>query len=182
MIRDIQMKIVLELEVIGDTHDELQSLLCESFGDGYPKERIYFKQKPHFRLLAYNSDELIGHVACDYRVMNLNGNPINTLSLIDVCVPRARRSQGIASRLLYEATRFCQDKAIDFILLCADNPVVYERNGFQSVQNQCKWLKINDLNQSTIGIGCETIKELMVKPVGEKEWEEGELDLLGYLG
>ncbi|TMU85258.1 GNAT family N-acetyltransferase [Bacillus sp. BHET2] len=178
----MQIKIVWEFDVNKEMRDELQLLLCECFGEDYPKERIYFKQRPHFRVLAYKGNHLIGHIACDYRTMNLNGHPINALSLIDVCVSAEIRSEGIASQLLSETDKFCQNKDIDFIVLFADNPVVYERNGFKSVQSKCTWLKINDVNLTTKGIGCETINELMVKSVGEKKWEDGELDLLGYLG
>ena len=44
-----------------------------------------------------------------------------------------------------------------------------------------KWLQINDEEQTTYGIGYERIDELMIKEVKDEKWEEGELDLLGYL-
>ncbi|WP_257141221.1 GNAT family N-acetyltransferase [Bacillus sp. AFS015802] len=178
----VEIRTVSEFDINEEIHQHLQVLLCECFGGGYPVDRIYFKQMPHVRFLAYKEDHLVGHIACDYRVMNLNGERINVLSLIDVCVSFNMRSQGIGSQLLKKADGFCHDRDIDYILLFADEPDLYERNGFQRVQNRCKWLKINDKNQTTYGIGNEVINELMVKAVGEKCWEEGELDLLGYLG
>ncbi|MBN8192809.1 GNAT family N-acetyltransferase [Bacillus sp. NTK074B] len=178
----VEISIVSEFDINGNNRDHLQRLLCECFGGGYPVDRIYFKQKPHLRFLAYTEDCLVGHIACDYRVMNLNGERINVLSLIDVCVSSNMRSQGIGSQLLKKTDEFCHDRDIDFIVLFADNPDLYEHNGFQRVQNRCKWLKINDKDQTTYGIGHGVINELMIKAVGEKGWEEGELDLLGYLG
>ncbi|PRX78765.1 acetyltransferase (GNAT) family protein [Bacillus sp. V-88] len=178
----IEIRTVSEYDLNGNIQDQLQRLLCECFGGDYPVNRIYFKQKPHLRFLAYKEDRLVGQIACDYRVMNLNGKPVNVLSLIDVCVSSKMRSKGIGSHLLKKTDEFCHDRDIDYIVLFADDPDLYERNGFQRVQNQCKWLKINDKNQTTYGIEHEVINELMVKAVGEKGWEEGELDLMGYLG
>jgi predicted N-acetyltransferase YhbS len=182
MDKDFQIKLVFEFDINEEIRHHLQPLLCECFGEDYPEGRIYFKQMPHFRLLAYNRNRLVGHIACDFRVMNLSGNTINVLSLIDVCVSSDMRSRGIGSRLLLETDKFCQNRDIDFMVLFADQNVLYERNGFKTVQNQCKWLKINDEDLTTRGIGCEVIPELMMKSVGEKEWNEGELDFLGYLG
>ncbi|MCA1060644.1 GNAT family N-acetyltransferase [Rossellomorea aquimaris] len=178
----VEIRTVSEFDLDQDIHKRLQPLLCECFGEDYPKDRIYFKQKPHLRFLAYKEGRLVGHIACDYRVMNLNGRRINVLSLIDVCVSAVIRSRGVASILLKEAEQFCRNRDIDNMLLFADHTQLYERNGFKKVQNRCKWLKINDENQTTVGIGFEVINELMVKEVSEKGWEEGELDLLGYLG
>ncbi|MDX8342263.1 GNAT family N-acetyltransferase [Rossellomorea sp. YZS02] len=178
----VEIRKISEFDINGDIQDRLQRLLCECFGGEYPVDRIYFKQKPHLRFLAYIEDRLIGHIACDYRVMNLNGERINVLSLIDVCVSSNMRSRGIGSQLLKKIDEFCHDRNIDYIVLFADDPDLYERNGFQRVQNRCKWLKIKDKDQTTYGIGHEFINELMVKAVGGKGWKEGELDLLGYLG
>jgi ribosomal protein S18 acetylase RimI-like enzyme len=182
MDKDIQIKTVFEFDLNEEIRHHLQPLLCECFGEDYPEDRIYFKQMPHFRFLAYNHSRLVGHTACDLRLMNLQGKAINVLSLIDVCVSSEMRSQGIGSRLLLESDKFCRNRDIDFIVLFADQGDLYERNGFKTVQNRCKWLKINDRNLTTRGIGYELIPELMIKSVGEKEWNEGELDLLGYLG
>ncbi|GGE55750.1 hypothetical protein GCM10007140_02640 [Priestia taiwanensis] len=49
--------------------------------------------------------------------------------------------------------------------------------GFRLVDNTCRWLQIDDENQTIYGI----IPEPMIKEVSERQWENGELDLLGYL-
>ncbi len=51
----------------------------------------------------------------------------------------------------------------------------------QPVRNKCKWLKIDDRNQTILGIGYEERSDLMVKKIGKNEWTEGDLDFLGYL-
>ena len=56
---------------------------------------------------------------------------------------------------------------IDFLLLFADNETLYLKNGYRSVTNKCKWLKIDHESQITRGIGYEEIEGLMIKEVGK---------------
>ncbi|MDK2598787.1 GNAT family N-acetyltransferase [Bacillus stercoris] len=91
--------------------------MTECFPDIYPKNRTYFKQLPHFRFLAINKESaLLGQVGLDYRVMNLNGKPVRILGVIDLCVSKKYRSQGIGSWLLLEIEKFCKEKNIDFLV------------------------------------------------------------------
>jgi hypothetical protein len=64
-------------------------------------------------------------------------------------------------------------------LLFTDLQAFYANSGFVSVKNICKWTKINE--HKTLGIGEEEIEELMIKKIGSKVWEDGYLDMLGYL-
>ncbi|MEH7308691.1 GNAT family N-acetyltransferase, partial [Neobacillus drentensis] len=91
------------------------------------------------------------------------------------------RAKGIASLLLSEIDKYCEKKDFDFLLLFADNKTLYLKNGYKSVKNKCKWLKIDDRNQTILGIGYEERSELMIKKIGINEWTEGDLDFLGYL-
>lgn len=178
----LKIEQIFEYEMNVELRNKLQLLLVECFTDEFPEDRIYFKQLPHFRFLAFDDDnELVGQVGLDYRVMNLNGKPIRVLGIIDLCVSKINRSQGIGSLLLNEIEAFCKGKSIDFLLLFADNKKLYSNVGFKSVNNECKWLKIDDENQTTYGIGNESINELMIKEVGSIKWGDGKIDLLGYL-
>ena len=172
-----------EYDITDELQTKLQKLLIECFEDEYPKDRIYFKQLPQFRFIITDNrtDDVIAQVGLDYRMMNLNGQPITILGIIDLCVSASHRSKGIASLLLSNIDTFCKGKKIDFILLFADQPDLYVSNGFKSFQNICTWLQIDDENQTTYGIGKEKIEELMIKEVEGSLWEHGELDLLGYL-
>lgn len=173
---------VYEYDIDTELRAELQQLLIECFEEDYPRNRIYYKQLPHFRFIAYDDqDRLIGHAGLDYRVMNVNGQPAAVLGLIDVCVAKACRSKGVGSMLLSEIDAFCKNRAVDFLLLFADRKDMYLKAGFRSADSKCKWLQINDVDQTTYGIGHEKIDELMVKEVGDRKWEDGEIDLLGYL-
>lgn len=178
----MEIKKILEYDIDDKLRNKLQKLLVGSFGTGFPSDRIYYKQLPHFRFVVSNEQEdILGQAGIDYRIMNLNGKPILVLGIIDLCVEKAYRSKGIGTLILDEIHIFCGDKYVDYILLFADNAKLYLNNGFVSVKNKCKWLKINEEDQTIYGIGHERIKELMIKEVNGKKWEEGELDLLGYL-
>jgi len=175
------MKIIKlnEYDIDSKLEKSLQNLLIESFPDVCPKDRIYYKQIPHFRYLAYDKEALIAHVGLDYRVMNLNGNAIKVLGIIDLCVKKEYRGKNIASILLSKIDAFSRIYNLDFLLLFADIETVYTRNGFIHAKNICKWLKIDEYK--TLGIGEEKIEELMIKKIGHKNWEDGYLDMLGYL-
>ncbi|PUB10469.1 GNAT family N-acetyltransferase [Paenisporosarcina sp. OV554] len=182
MIKNLKIKKVLECEIDNELTENIQELLTVSFQDIYPNNRIYFKQVPHFRFLAFNEEKhLLAQVGLDYRVMNLSGKLIKVLGIIDLCVSRESRTKGIASLLLSEIDKYCVKKDIDFLLLFADNKTLYLKNGYKSVKNKCKWLKIEDRNQTILGIGYEEKSELMIKKIGMNEWTEGDLDFLGYL-
>ncbi|SEN49498.1 GNAT family N-acetyltransferase [Paenibacillus sp. OK076] len=177
------MKLVkaYDMDLNEERSTHLQALLIASFPDVYPEDRLFFKQIPHCRILAFNPDnQLIGHVGLDYRMMNLNGKAIRVLGVIDLCVSTAYRSQGIGSLLLSEVDKLSRGH-IDFVLLFADHEGLYSKNGFKMVSNTCKWLKIDHETLTTIGVGIEQIDGLMVKEVGTLPWSEGELDFLGYL-
>ncbi|MCK1988158.1 GNAT family N-acetyltransferase [Lysinibacillus fusiformis] len=178
----MKIETIYDYEINGSLRAKLQYLLTECFAEDYPKERIYFKQLPHFRFIATDDkNELVGQVGLDYRIMNLNGKPIRVLGIIDLCVSKNQRSQGIGSLLLSKIDEFCKGKSVDFLLLFADNKKLYVNAGFKSVHNECTWLKIDNKNQTTNGIGYEKINELMIKEIGNIKWEDGKIDLLGYL-
>ncbi|WP_214483064.1 GNAT family N-acetyltransferase [Bacillus sp. SM2101] len=173
---------VFEYDINDELRAKLQQLLLECFPGDYPQDRIYFKQLPHFRFIAFDyNNKPVGQVGLDYRVMNLNGKRIRILGIIDLCVSNNFRLQGLGSSLLSEIDNFCEGRSIDFILLFADNKKLYLKAGFKSVKCKCKWLQINDEDQTTYGIGHERIHELMVKKVGTEQWKDGDIDLLGYL-
>src|SRR6476660_7911211 len=98
---NVKIDMVFDYEIGNDLTSNIQELLSECFQEDFPKNRIYSKQLPHFRFVVFNDkNQLVGQVGIDYRVMNLNGNPIRVLGLIDLCVTQNTRSQGIGSMLL----------------------------------------------------------------------------------
>jgi len=168
-----------EYDITSELEKKILNLLTESFPGIYPKDRIYYKQLPHFRYLAFEKDILIGQVGLDYRVMNLNGITINVLGIVDICISEEHRGKGIGSKLLETIKDFSITHKLDFLLLFTDIEALYVKNNFTSVKNRCKWIKIDE--HKTLGIGEEVIKELMIKKTGNKVWKDGYLDMLGYM-
>ncbi|WP_214884691.1 MULTISPECIES: GNAT family N-acetyltransferase [unclassified Exiguobacterium] len=172
---------MMEFEIGKALDKQLTELLMKSFDSLY-HERSYFKQLPHLRLIAFDEQQhVIGQVGLDFRVMNLNGDPIRVLGIIDLCVQEEWQGRGIGGALMERVIALGNEHRIEFLLLFADRSDLYERIGFHTVSNTCMWLQIDDQNQTTRGIGEAPFDELMVKPVGEMQWTEGTLDLLGYL-
>jgi GNAT superfamily N-acetyltransferase len=168
-----------EYDIDVELEKRIQNLLLECFPDIYPEARIYYKQLPHFRYLAFDKDILIGHVGLDYRVMNLNGMIIRVLGIVDICIKEEYRGNGLASKLLQTIEDFSVTHKLDFLLLFTDIEPFYLKNDFISVNNTCKWTKIDE--HKTLGIGEEIIKELMIKQTGNRVWKDGYLDMLGYM-
>jgi GNAT superfamily N-acetyltransferase len=168
-----------ESDIDAQLEKSILGLLIESFPALYPQDRIYYKQMPHFRYLVYDEKVLVAHVGLDYRIMNLNGIAIKVLGIIDLCVKKEYRGKNVASDLLNEVDAFSRMHNIDFLLLFADIDGLYHKNGFVGVKNVCKWLKIDE--HRTLGVGEEVVEELMIKKTGSKDWQDGVLDMLGYL-
>ena len=170
----------LEMTVSESMDKELTELLQHAFPSIYPNRR-YFKQLPHFRLIAYEDERIIGQVGLDFRAMNMNGESIHVLGIIDLCVREEVRGRGVGRALMEKVIALGETYPIDFLLLFADRPDLYEHIGFHTVSNTCTWLQINDENQTIRGIGEASFEELMIRQVGDKRWSDGTLDLLGYL-
>lgn len=170
----------LEMTISESMDKELTRLLQHAFPSIYPNRR-YFKQLPHLRLIAYEDERIIGQVGLDFRVMNMDGDPIHVLGIIDLCVRDEVRGRGVGRALMEKVIDLGEAYPVDFLLLFADRPDLYERVGFHKVSNTCTWLQIDDENQTIRGIGEASFDELMVREVGDKRWTEGKLDLLGYL-
>ncbi|WP_031422709.1 GNAT family N-acetyltransferase [Exiguobacterium sp. NG55] len=170
----------LEMTLSESMDKELTELLQHAFPSIYPNRR-HFKQLPHLRLIAYEDERIIGQVGLDFRVMNVDGEAIHVLGIIDLCVREEVRGRGVGRALMEKVIALGEEYSIDFLLLFADRTDLYERIGFHTVSNACTWLKINDENQTTRGIGEASFEELMIRQVGDKRWTDGTLDLLGYL-
>ena len=170
----------LEMTISPALDATLITLLQHAFPSEYPNRR-YYKQLPHLRLIAFEEEQVVGQVGLDYRVMNLDGAPIHVLGVIDLCVHEEARGRGVGRSLMDAVIHLGTRHPVDFLLLFADRPDIYEQVGFQQVSNRCTWLQINEEHQTIRGIGEAAFDELMIRPVGDRTWTDGPLDLMGYL-
>jgi len=161
-----------------ETMDELQPLLEGAF-PGFFQQEIYFKQLPNFRYLGRENGRLVGHVAIDHRVINVDGDPHRIYGIVDLCVDPDWRGHGIGRTLLEQVEKDAVAAGIDTVLLFADDQRLYTACDYQAVSNECTWLAIHD--HESIDVRTEILADcLMVKPLA-KPWSPGPVDLLGYL-
>lgn len=158
---------------------KIHSLLSECFPD-YPKGKTYYKQLPTFRLLAWEADNLVGHLAVEYRVMNNDGSLIHVFGIADLCVAHNFQHQKIGTQLLDQLEKLGKTNEIDFLLLIAKDHELYLKNNFTLVENTCKWLFTNQ--HETLGVMQRQLQSsLMVKALGKKIWKPNKLDFLGHI-
>jgi GNAT superfamily N-acetyltransferase len=175
----MQIEIVPEYKISDNVHKLVNRLLVESFPD-YPLNRSYYKLLPQFRYLVWVSDRLVAQVGIKHRVISNAGIPVRIFGSIDLCVAPSYRSQKIATKLLQQVEELGKTSKVDFLVLFADDSRLYTENGYQQVTNLCRWMKVDE--HQIIGIGEESMADyMMVKKLGDKKWQDGIVDLLGYL-
>jgi GNAT superfamily N-acetyltransferase len=173
------IEVVPEYKISNDVHKIVNQLLVESFPD-YPLDRSYYKLLPQFRYLVWEDDNLIAQMGIEHRVITNTGIPARIFGLIDLCVASSYRSQKIATTMLQQIEEVGRMSRIDFLVLFADDSRLYAENGYQRVSNLCRWMKIDE--HQTLGVGEESLSDcMMVKQLGEQIWQNGIIDLLGYL-
>ena len=174
-----ETKLVAEFAITPALSQQILALRRVCFDDS-AADRIYYKQLPHHRLLAYQGDQLVASVAIDHRVITIAAKPYKIFGLIDVCVNPQHRDQGIASALLQEVTQLGQQHSIDFLVLFAQDARIYQKNGFRLVDNYFQWLRIDE--HQNYGVAIERIdSEVWVKELCDRKWTADPVDLLGYL-
>ena len=175
----MQIEEKIEYDIAPQLHNEITRLRNDCFPES-SKERSYFKQLPHFRFLAYEDGILVGQMGIDHRVISVGKSVFSIFGVIDLCISSGYRRRGIASELLEQLSALAKEKGIDFLFLVADDPRLYEKNGFQLISTSLSWLRIDD--HKNYGVGIERFEnELMIKQTGEKIWPDEPVDLLGYL-
>ena len=162
--------------------NQIAGLLKMCFPEEEFNGRTYFKQLPHYRLLLKEDQTLIGQLGLDYRVMTLNGKPINVLGVIDLTVLPGYQGQGFGTKLLNKLDEIIINHVenIDFLLLAADKHQFYENCGFRLIKQKVKWLAVEE--HINYGILEKEFSDcLMIKQVGKIAWSESaELDMFGY--
>lgn len=170
-------KRIEEFRISGKVHQQIQFLLKQSFSE-YPEGRSYYQQVPSFRYLVYDDKTLIGHMAVEHRIINVDEEVVSIFGIGDFCIHPEYQSKQIASKLLEELEVLAIKYRIDFLVLVAQEHGFYKKHGFSLKKNTCRWLMIT--NRKTLGIGHRNISEsLMAKAIGAKQWKKGLVDFLG---
>lgn len=169
---------IAEYALTPTVRTKIIALLREGFGV-YPEDRSFYKQLPCFRFLAWEADALIGHLAAEFRIINVGGTVLPIFGVADLCVSATRRQQRIATQMLGELEGLAPDAGVEFIVLTGSEPDVYHGMGFQHLERSCRWLLINNLK--SLGVIRRSVNNIMVKPLGNRSWPDGEIDFLGHI-
>lgn len=183
LIKGMRVDFINEFQLNQQTQAEVAELRAICFPDSSGKGRTYFKQLPHYRLLLRNEqNKTVGQVGIDYRIMNLNGEVVTVMGVIDLAVHPDYRGYGHGAWLIKEMEKLATDNPnnVDFIFLVTDIPAFYEKLGYATTTVHTTWLKIHQ--GKNYGLGNEMVTDcyLMYKQMGKKQWADGELDWLGY--
>ena len=148
--------------------------------EGYPEGLIYYNQVPDFRFLAWNDKTLVGHVGVHYRKICVGGTVLAVFGIVDLCVASDNQLMNVGSTLIKAVLELSLKNNVDFLVLTSDEDEFYLKNGFNVVTNPCRWLVIH--NHVSMGVLKRTLNHgLMVKPIHDKKWPEGELDVMGHM-
>ena len=171
---------VEEFQITRALHKKIHTLLQTSF-QSYPTHRDFLHQKPTFRYLLHDDKKLIGHMAVDYRVIQLDGELLSIFGITDLCVHHNFQHKKAASKLINELEILGLKHNVDALLLFTDIFSFYEKLGFSKQKNKCRWLMIQ--NDVSLGVARRNLGEaLMVKVLSDAKWtSEKELDLLGHV-
>jgi len=174
----MEIRRIEEFEIDPTIEKSIQELLRKCFVE-YPRNRTYYKQIPSFRYLVYKEKELIGHMAVEHRMMNIGGIVAKVFGVVDICISTDFQHQKVGSTLLQSLEDLGKKHAIDFIVLIAQDHQFYQSNGYHLHTNTCRWLMINE--HQTLGVNHRNIDDsLMIKTLGDKKWNQGLVDFLGY--
>lgn len=167
-----------EFLLTAETKQAISALLHRCF-PGYPAHQTYYKYPPTFRFLMWEEQELIGHMGVVSRPISHDGDFFPIFGVMDLCVSPTHQHQKLATHLLSELEKLGKKSGIDFILLVAKDQELYLNNGFQMVNNLCKWLLFT--GNRTLGLIHRELPDLMVKPLQPKSWPTGSIDFMGPL-
>lgn len=141
--------------------------------------RSFMHQRHHFRLLAHQEAELVGHVAVLFRAVRLGDALIDVMGLAEVATARSHRKRGIASKLVDMAVSAAKQSTAEFVLLFGTEKI-YRSAGFVPVNNPVRAVRLPE-NRSGDARDCGP-QPLMVLQTGSTEWDPiAPVDLVGSI-
>lgn len=168
-----------EPELRPDQRTAISELLRECFPE-YPGDRIYYPQPPHLRLLHWEGTRLTGQAGIVLREIRVGDIPLQIMGVADLCTSSDRSGLGVATLILEHMVAVARAGRIPFLMAMALHPELYLKVGFRALDVRCTWLAY--LHGRSLGLFQRTPPAgLMVKPVGDMEWPDGAVDLMGPL-
>ncbi|MBK7343971.1 MAG: GNAT family N-acetyltransferase [Saprospiraceae bacterium] len=111
MEADFRLSRHAEFDLGQDEVVAIARLLHASFED-YPVDKIYFPQPPHVRVLGWEKNQLVGHVAGVIREVLVGDHHMVILGVADLCVEADRLRQKIATVLVQQLEAIADKRGI----------------------------------------------------------------------
>lgn len=177
MEADFRLSRHAEFDLGQDEVVAIARLLHASFED-YPVDKIYFPQPPHVRVLGWEKNQLVGHVAGVIREVLVGDHHMVILGIADLCVEADRLRQKIATVLVQQLEAIADKRGISFLVALSGEKAFFQEIGFQELDAKCTWLAY--LSGKSLGLCRRPLHgEVMVKRVHDRSWPPGDIDFLG---
>jgi len=156
---------------------QLRTLLSTCFTkpcDAVFRDRRYFSEPPRWRwFMRGDNGELIAHVAMHDKTIGTTTGDVRIAGIAEVCVHPQQRGRGLVCELLATAHTYLASHDIPFAVLYGEKKV-YSSSGYQNISNPIRVLK-----PETGAWLVEPTEWVMVKPLAQREWPAGLVDLRG---
>jgi predicted N-acetyltransferase YhbS len=175
----LQFEYAREPDVSSPLDQELRELISGCFEqphNAFFRERRYAQEMPTHRfMLRREGGPLIGHIAVHEKLISVADRELQVGGLAEVCVHRSERGQGHFRRLLTHAHEQLAKRGIEYALLLGE-PAVYAASGYRPLD-----ASIRRFNPKTQSFEDGQLATALYKPLTEKPWPAGPVDLRGPL-
>ncbi len=146
--------------------------------DQYPVDKIYFPQPPHLRILCWQGSSLVGHVAGVIRELRVGDHPIVVMGIADLCVAVQNHRQNLATMMVDHLASLAKKRGIRFLMALSGEKAFFSDAGFEEIDPKCTWLAY--LGGKSLGLCRRPLHgDVLIKPLMDRSWPEGDLDFLG---
>jgi GNAT superfamily N-acetyltransferase len=177
--KGIKVSFVLDKDVSPSLDRQLIELLSVCYPttpDWLDRSQRHFKEIPRYRwFIQMEGAMVLAQVAVHDKVFGTEEGEVGAGGIAEVAVHPSCRGRGYVHLMLDEVEKFLRVSGVSFAVLFGDGKI-YGSRGYRAESNPCRYL---DVVEKKLKITTE--HSLRVKPLGEKSWPEGSIDLRGPL-
>ena len=175
----LRLEYAREPDVSSQLDRELRELISDCFDqphDAFFRERRYAQEMPMHRfMLRSEGGSLVAHLAVHEKRIAVAGTELQVGGMAEACVHRSQRRQGHLRRLLQHAHEQLVERGIAYALLLGD-PALYASSGYLPLD-----ASVRRFNHNTQGFEDSELPAALYKPLTERPWPPGPVDLRGPL-
>ena len=170
-VMDREVSLSLDRQLI-----ELLSVCYSTTPDWLDRTKRHFKEIHEYRWFIQMDGAMVSaQVAVHDKVFGTEAGDVRTGGIAEVAVHPSWRGRRYVHLMLNEVEEFLRLSGVPFAVLFGDEKI-YGSRGYRAEANPCRYWDVFD-NKFRI----TTELSLRVKPLGEKAWPAGLIDLRGPL-